>query len=54
VGESQFHTNTVTVLANVLVAIVFFMMATIHEPKLFLVAAGLAGTAWTMAASEFG
>src|SRR6516165_8320754 len=51
-ARSKFHTNTVTVLANVLVAVVFFMMATIREPKLFLVAAGLAGTAWTMAASE--
>src|SRR6516162_8056315 len=51
-ARAKFHTNTVTVLANVLVAVVFFMMATIRDPKLFLVAAGLAGTAWTMAASE--
>jgi hypothetical protein len=45
-ARAKFHTNTVTVLANVLVAVAFFMMATIREPKLFLVAAGLAGTAW--------
>jgi MFS family permease len=51
-ARAKFHTNTVTVLANVLVAAVFFMMATIRETRLFLVAAGLAGTAWTMAASE--
>ena len=51
-ARAKFHTNTVTVLANVLVAVAFFMMATIREPKLFLMAAGLAGTAWTMAASE--
>jgi MFS family permease len=51
-ARAKFHTNTVTVLANVLVAAAFFMMATIRETMLFLVAAGIAGTAWTMAASE--
>jgi MFS family permease len=51
-ARARFHSNTVTVLANILVAVVFFLMGTIREPKLFLVAAGLAGTAWTMAASE--
>jgi Transmembrane secretion effector len=40
------------VLANILVAIVFLMMGTVRETTLFLIAAGLAGTAWTMAASE--
>src|SRR6202030_734717 len=40
------------VLANILVAIVFFLVATARDPRLFIVAAGLAGTAWTMAASE--
>ena len=39
-------------LANILVAIVFFLMGTVRETTLFLVAAGLAGAAWTMAASE--
>jgi hypothetical protein len=34
------------------VAIVFLLMGTVREPTLFLIAAGLAGTAWTMAASE--
>ncbi len=51
-ARAKFHSNTVTVLANILVAIVFFLMGTIRETALFLVAAGLAGTAWTMAASE--
>jgi MFS family permease len=51
-ARARFHSNTVTVLANVLVAIVFLMMGTVRETSLFLVAAGLAGTAWTMAASE--
>jgi MFS family permease len=51
-ARGKFHSNTVTMLANVLVAVVFFLMATVREPMLFMVAAGLAGTAWTMAASE--
>jgi MFS family permease len=51
-ARAKFRSNTVTVLANILVAIVFFLMGTIRAPMLFLVAAGLAGTAWTMAASE--
>jgi MFS family permease len=51
-ARGRFHSNTVTVLANILVAIVFFLMGTVRETTLFLVAAGLAGAAWTMAASE--
>src|SRR5580692_10282402 len=51
-ARARFHSNTVTLLANILVAVAFFMMATIREPMPFMVAAGLAGTAWTMAASE--
>jgi MFS family permease len=51
-ARGRFHSNTVTLLANVLVAAIFFLMGTVRETGLFLVAAGLAGTAWTMAASE--
>jgi MFS family permease len=51
-ARARFRSNTVTLLANILVAVVFFTMATIREPMLFMVAAALAGTAWTMAASE--
>jgi MFS family permease len=51
-ARARFHSNTVTVLANILVAVVFFLMASVRQPELFLVAAGIAGTAWTMAASE--
>jgi MFS family permease len=51
-ARGRFHSNTVTLLANVLVAIVFFLMGVVRQPELFLLAAGLAGTAWTMAASE--
>jgi MFS family permease len=50
--RARFHSNTVTNVANILVALVFFLMGTIRQPALFFLAAGLAGTAWTMAASE--
>lgn len=51
-ARSKFSSNNVTIFANVLVAAVFFLMAVVRNPQLFLVAAGLAGAAWTMAASE--
>src|ERR1700746_1018863 len=34
-ARGRFHSNTVTLLANVLVAFVFFLMGTIRDPKLF-------------------
>jgi MFS family permease len=51
-ARARFHSNAVTLLADVFVAIVFLLMGTIRETPLFLLAACLAGTAWTMAASE--
>jgi MFS family permease len=51
-ARSKFSSNSVTILANVLVAVVFLLMAVVRNPQLFLVAGGLAGAAWTMAASE--
>jgi predicted MFS family arabinose efflux permease len=51
-ARGRFHSNSVTLLANVLVAIVFLLMGTVRDPILFLFAAALAGVAWTMAASE--
>ena len=51
-ARARFHSNTVTLFANILVAVVFFLMGTIRDPNLFFLAAGFAGTAWTMAASE--
>jgi MFS family permease len=51
-ARAKFSSNSVTVMANLLVAVVFVLMALIRNPELFLFAAGLAGTAWTMAAAE--
>ena len=43
-ARARFHSNTVTVLANILVAVVFFLMGTVRQPALFLVAAGIGGS----------
>jgi MFS family permease len=51
-ARGRFHSNSVTLLANVLVAIVFLLMGTVRDPIPFLFAAALAGVAWTIAASE--
>ena len=48
-ARSKFSSNSVTILANVLVAVVFLLMAVVRNPQLFLVAAGLAGAAWKQA-----
>jgi MFS family permease len=51
-ARAKFASNSITVLANILVAVVFGLMALIRHHEFFLVAAMLAGIAWTMAASE--
>jgi MFS family permease len=50
--RARFHSNIITVVANALVAAVFFLMAFSDVEWMFLIAACLAGIAWTMAASE--
>jgi MFS family permease len=50
--RARFHSNIITVVANALVAAVFFLMAFSDVEWMFLIAACLAGVAWTMAASE--
>jgi hypothetical protein len=51
-ARARFSPNTLTILASVLLAVVFVLMAVIREIPLFMGVAGLAGVAWTMAASE--
>jgi MFS family permease len=51
-ARSRFSPNTLTILASVLLAIVFVLMAVVRATPLFLAVAGLAGISWTMAASE--
>ncbi len=51
-ARKHLHSNTITVLANILVATAFLLMALFKAPIPFLGTAGLAGLAWTMGASE--
>ncbi|MBV9674331.1 MAG: MFS transporter, partial [Verrucomicrobia bacterium] len=51
-ARKRFSSNIVTILANVLVGVVFLLMAITRNIPLFLFVAAMAGAAWTMAASE--
>ncbi len=48
----RFSPNGVTIVANALLILVYFLMGCIRQPQVFLLAAGVAGIAWTVAASE--
>src|SRR5258708_22194088 len=49
-ARGRLHSNTVTLLANILVGVVFFLMGTIRDPKLFFIAGGPGATRSTMGA----
>jgi MFS family permease len=51
-AREQFTPNKVTILASVLLAIVYFLMASVRNLEAFMLVAGLAGLGWTLAASE--
>jgi MFS family permease len=51
-ARARFSPNTLTILASVLLAVVFVLMAGVRQIPLFMGVAALAGVAWTMAASE--
>ncbi|MBV9274507.1 MAG: MFS transporter [Verrucomicrobia bacterium] len=51
-ARARFSANTLTILANLLLAIVFLLMAFVRDPDLFMVVAALAGVGWTLTASE--
>jgi MFS family permease len=44
--------NASTILANLLVAVVYLLMAFVRQPSLFMMVAALAGLGWTLGASE--
>ena len=50
--RARFSSNKVTILATALLILVYFLMGCIRQPEAFLLVAGLAGVAWTVAASE--
>jgi MFS family permease len=51
-ARARFSPNTLTILASVLLTIVFLLMSVIRDVGPYLGVSALAGVAWTMAASE--
>jgi len=51
-ARARFSPNTLTILASVLLAIVFLLMSVVRDVHFYLGVSALAGVAWTMAASE--
>jgi MFS family permease len=51
-ARATLSSNALTILANLLVAVVYLLMAFVRQPSIFMVVAALAGIGWTVAASE--
>src|SRR3984893_17122922 len=51
-ARERLSSNTLIVLGNLLVVLVYVLMALVRQRELFLVVAALAGTGWTLSASE--
>ena len=51
-ARARFSPNTLTILASVLLSIVFLLMSVVRDVRFYLGVSALAGVAWTMAASE--
>ncbi|HET9378321.1 MAG TPA: MFS transporter [Chthoniobacterales bacterium] len=51
-ARAALSSNALTILANLLVAVVYLLMAFVRQPSIFMVVAALAGIGWTVAASE--
>ena len=51
-AREKLSSNTLIVLGNLLVAVVYALMALVRQRELFLVVAALAGVGWTLSASE--
>jgi MFS family permease len=51
-ARAKFSANTLTILANLLLACVFMLMAFVRNPNLFMGVAALAGVGWTLTAAE--
>jgi MFS family permease len=51
-ARARFSPNMLTILASVLLAIVFILMSIVRVVRLYFGVAALGGVAWTMAASE--
>src|ERR1700730_6214464 len=51
-AREKLSSNTLIVLGNLLVAVVYVLMALVRQRELFLVVAALGGAGWTLSASE--
>jgi len=51
-ARKRLRSNTLIVLGNLLVVLVYVLMAFVRQRALFLVVAALAGAGWTLSASE--
>jgi len=50
--REKLSSNASTILANLLEAVVYLLMAFVRQPLPFMIVAALAGLGWTVAASE--
>jgi MFS family permease len=50
--RARYSPNTLIIFANLLVVLVYVLMAVVRQKELFLVVAALAGIGWTFSASE--
>ncbi|MBV9492002.1 MAG: MFS transporter [Verrucomicrobia bacterium] len=50
--RAHFSPNALTVIANLVIALVYLLMAVVREQAIFMVVAALAGAGWTLSASE--
>src|SRR6266550_442550 len=51
-ARQRFSSNASTVLANILVAVVYLLMAFVRQSSIFMIVASLAGIGWTLGAAE--
>jgi MFS family permease len=51
-ARERLSSNTLIVIGNLLVVLVYVLMAVVRQTELFLVVAALAGAGWTLSASE--
>jgi predicted MFS family arabinose efflux permease len=51
-ARKRLKPNEMTVLAGIVLAVSYVLMAVVRHPQLFLIVAAVAGVAWTVSASE--
>jgi len=51
-ARARFSSNMLTVIANLMVAVVYLLMTFVRDQTIFMIVAALAGLGWTLSASE--